>query len=93
MNFFKNSQYSIVLIFISIFSLFCGISIGKSIYIQDLINNHNIVDKKLNSQDFNNILKNDNKNDNNIKLLNEAYKIISNKFYSFNSISEKELVY
>lgn len=96
MNISKNKNYNYLVIILIIISLSIGYLLGKNQNFQNNILSINNENKNINLQDFNNLLKDDKKielTNNDLKLFIEAFKIIADKFYSYNSISKKDLVY
>lgn len=91
MNIEKIKQSSLV-IFIVILSFLCGIIIGNKGNIafnnnKDNITNFSQVFDKNSTKNVKNFSKVD------LTLFNEVYDIVSNSYYSFNNISEKDIAY
>jgi len=95
MNLFKNKQNIFIIILFIIFSFSCGYLIGRKEFFQQIISNYKNNNKILVSQDINNLLTSDNKSDfssEDLKIFNEAFSLISKNYYSYDSITKKELI-
>lgn len=81
----------IIVILIIIFSFSSGYLFGKKQYFEKDFWNE-ITNKSTNFlQEFNKVFKNDKNLD--LKLFSEAYNIISQNYYSFNTLTNQEIVY
>jgi carboxyl-terminal processing protease len=87
----KSSKQGIYILTFIILSFFCGYLVGQKQIIENVISNYNNQKQTNILQDFNNSFKTDKNID--LKLFNEAYSTIANNYYSFNNISEKDIVY
>ncbi|EKE28145.1 MAG: hypothetical protein ACD_3C00088G0006 [uncultured bacterium (gcode 4)] len=85
-----NKQYILTIVFI-LFAFFCWYIVWQKDFVGNVTDQYNKEKQQNILQDFNNVFKKDKNVD--LKLFNEAYDIISNNYYWFKNLSDKDLVY